>query len=100
MNLLFFGTPDFAVPTLEKLIAKKFAIDLIVTNQDEPRGRGYEVKAPPVKETALRAGLEVYQPAKLKDATVVEFLSRYRPDAAVVVAYGHILPKWLIDLPR
>jgi methionyl-tRNA formyltransferase len=53
-----------------------------------------------VKESALRAGIEVYQPAKLKDPAVVEFLSRYRSDAMVVVAYGHILPKWLIDLPR
>ena len=100
MNLLFFGTPDFAVPTLEKLIAEKFAIGLVVTNPDEPRGRGYEVKAPPVKETALRAGLQVYQPEKLKEPATVEFLSRFRPDAMVVVAYGHILPKWLIDLPR
>jgi methionyl-tRNA formyltransferase len=53
-----------------------------------------------VKEAALRAGIEVYQPAKLKEPAAVEFLSRYRPDAMVVVAYGHILPKWLIDLPR
>src|SRR5579863_797160 len=100
MNLLFFGTPDFAVPTLESLVAAKFAIALVVTNQDEPSGRGYEVKAPPVKLAALRAGLEVYQPAKLSESATVEFLLRYRPDAAVVVAYGHILPKWLIDVPR
>src|SRR5208337_753000 len=100
MNLLFFGTPDFAVPTLEKIIAEKFAIDLVVTNPDERSGRGYEMKAPPVKHAALRAGLEIYQPAKLKEPATVEFLSRYRPDAIVVVAYGHILPKWLIDLPR
>ncbi|MFZ0959566.1 MAG: methionyl-tRNA formyltransferase [Terriglobia bacterium] len=100
MNLLFCGTPDFAVPTLEGLIAEKFAIDLVVTNLDEPRGRGYEVKAPPVKQVALRSGLEVYQPAKLKEPATVEFLSRYRPDAIVVVAYGHILPQWMIDLPR
>ncbi len=100
MNLIFCGTPDFAVPTLERLVVEKFAIDLVVTNQDEPSGRGYEVKAPPIKEAALRAGLEVYQPAKLKDPATVEFLSGYRPDAMVVVAYGHILPKWMIDLPR
>lgn len=100
MNVLFFGTPDFAVPTLEKLIAEEFAIDLVVTNQDEPSGRGYEVKAPPVKQAALRAGLQVYQPARLKETAAMEYLSHYRPDAIVVVAYGHILPKWLIDLPR
>src|ERR1017187_4787028 len=100
MKLLFCGTPDFAVPTLERLIAEKFAIGLVVTNQDEPSGRGYEVKAPPVKQAALRAGLEIYQPAKLREPTTVEFLLRYRPDAIVGVAYGHILPKWLIDVPR
>jgi len=100
MNLLFCGTPDFAVPTLEKLIAEKFTIDLVVTNLDEPSGRGYELKAPPVKQTALGAGLEIYQPAKLKELATVDFLSRYRPDVILVVAYGHILPKWLIDLPR
>jgi methionyl-tRNA formyltransferase len=100
MNLLFCGTPDFAVPSLEKLIAEKFAIDLVVTNLDEPSGRGYEVKAPPVKQAALRAGLQVYQPVKLRDPATVEFLSRYQPDAIIVVAYGHIVPKSMLDLPR
>jgi methionyl-tRNA formyltransferase len=100
MNLLFCGTPDFAVPTLERLIAENFAIDLVVTNPDEPSGRGYELKTPPVKQVALRSGLEVFQPARLKDSTTVEFLSRFRPDAIVVVAYGHIIPRWMIELPR
>ena len=100
MRLIFCGTPDFAVPTLERLVVEKFAIDLVVTNSDEPRGRGYEVYSPPVKESAQRTGLEVYQPAKLKDPVTVEFLSACRPDAIVVVAYGHILPQWMIDLPR
>jgi methionyl-tRNA formyltransferase len=100
MNLLFFGTPEFAVPTLEKLIAEEFAIDLVVTNLDQPSGRGYELKAPPVKQAALSAGLQVYQPARLKEPAAMECLSHYRPDVIVVVAYGHILPKWLIDLPR
>jgi methionyl-tRNA formyltransferase len=100
MQLIFCGTPDFAVPTLERLLAEKFAIDLVVTNPDERSGRGYELKSPPVKQAALRAGLEIYQPAKLKEPATVEFLARYRPDAIVVVAYGHILPKWMIDLPR
>jgi methionyl-tRNA formyltransferase len=100
MRLIFCGTPDFAVPTLERLIAEDFAIDLVVTNPDEPSGRGYELKTPPVKQVALRSGLEVFQPARLKDPTTVEFLSRFRPDAIVVVAYGHIIPKWMIELPR
>jgi methionyl-tRNA formyltransferase len=100
MRLIFCGTPDFAVPTLERLIAEKFAIDLVVTNPDEPSGRGYELKVPPVKQAARHAGLEVYQPAKLKDPATLEFLSRYQPDAMVVVAYGHILPQTMIELPR
>jgi methionyl-tRNA formyltransferase len=100
VSLIFCGTPDFAVPTLERLIAEKFAIDLVATNPDEPSGRGYELKAPPVKQAALRAGLEVYQPAKLKEPATQEYLSRYRPDVIVVVAYGHILPQPMIELPR
>ncbi len=100
MNLIFCGTPDFAVPTLEKLIAQEFTVSLVVTNRDEPSGRGYELKPPPVKQAALRSGLEIHQPAKLRDPAVVEFLSQRQPDAIVVVAYGHILPQWMIDLPR
>jgi methionyl-tRNA formyltransferase len=100
MNLIFCGTPQFAVPTLERLLAEKFALELIVTNPDEPSGRGYEVKAPPVKQVAEKAGVEVFQPAKLKEAATREFLSKFHPDAMVVVAYGHIIPPWMIELPR
>jgi methionyl-tRNA formyltransferase len=70
-----------------------------MTNPDEPSGRGYEVKASPVKRAALKAGLEVFQPLKLKEEPTVRFLSKYRPDLIVVVAYGHIIPRWMIDLP-
>jgi methionyl-tRNA formyltransferase len=100
MNLIFCGTPQFAIPTLERLIAEKFSFELVITNPDEPSGRGYKLKPSPVKQVAAKAGIEVFQPAKLKDPATVEFLSRYRPDAMVVVAYGHIIPKWMIDLPR
>jgi methionyl-tRNA formyltransferase len=100
MRLFFCGTPEFAVPILERLSAEEFVIDLVVTNPDEPSGRGYALKAPPVKQAALDGGLDVFQPATLKDPATVAFLSRYRPDAIVVVAYGHLIPKWLIDLPR
>lgn len=99
MKLVFCGTPEFAVPTLERLIAAQFSIDLVVTNPDEPSGRGYELKPPPVKQAALAAGLEIFQPVRLRDPVTQEFVSRYRPDAIVVVAYGHILPKWMLDLP-
>ncbi|HET7842154.1 MAG TPA: methionyl-tRNA formyltransferase [Terriglobia bacterium] len=100
MRLIFCGTPEFAVPTLEKLIAEKFDVELVVTNPDEPAGRGYEMKAPPVKMAAEKAGLEVFQPARLKDSAAQEYLSKFRPDAMVVVAYGHIIPPWMIALPR
>jgi methionyl-tRNA formyltransferase len=100
MDLIFCGTPQFAVPTLEKLLAEGFQIDLVVSQPDEPSGRGYEVKPPPVKQVAERARIPVFQPAKLKDPATQEFLSKYHPDAVVVVAYGRIIPPWMIDLPR
>jgi len=100
MRLIFCGTPHFAVPTLQKLLAEDFRIELVVTQPDEPAGRGYEVKPPPVKQVAEKAGIRVFQPAKLKDPATQEFLSPYRPDAMVVVAYGRIIPPWMIHLPR
>jgi methionyl-tRNA formyltransferase len=100
MKLIFCGTPQFAVPTLERLIAEKYEIDLVMTNPDEPSGRGYEVRPSPVKQAALKAGLEPFQPLKLKDESTVRFLSKFSPDFIVVVAYGHIIPKWMIELPK
>jgi methionyl-tRNA formyltransferase len=99
MNLIFCGTPQFAVPTLEKLVAEKFSIQLVITNPDEPRGRGHKVQPSPVKEAAVKHGLAVYQPAKVKTDETREYLSQYHPDAIVIVAYGHIVPQWMIDLP-
>lgn len=100
MKLIFFGTPQFAVPTFEGLLAEGFTVELVVSQPDEPAGRGYEVKPPPVKQAAQKAGIKVFQPAKLKEPATQEFLSQYHPDAIVVVAYGRIIPPWLIDLPR
>ncbi len=100
MNVIFCGTPEFALPTLEKLLAAGFKIELVVTNPDEPAGRGYERKAPPVRQAAEKSGLKVFQPAKLKDTETRQFLAQFRPDSIVVVAYGHILPPWMIELPR
>jgi methionyl-tRNA formyltransferase len=99
MNLIFCGTPQFAVPTLEKLVAEKFRIQLVITNPDEPRGRGHKVQPSPVKEAALKHGLPLFQPAKLKTDETREYLSQYHPDAIVIVAYGHIVPQWMIDIP-
>ena len=96
MKLIFCGTPQFAVPTLERLLAESYQIELVVTKPDEPSGRGYEVKPPPVKQLAEKAGLGVFQPVKLKDQATVEFLSKFRPDAITVVAYGRIIPPCLL----
>lgn len=99
MKLIFCGTPQFAVRTLERLLAEGFSIPLVLTNPDEPRGRGYMLKPPPVKEVALKAGLTVFQPTRLKDAATQAEISAVQPDAVVVVAYGHIIPPWMISLP-
>ncbi len=100
MKLIFCGTPQFAVPTLDKLLAAGFTVQLVLTNPDEPSGRGYERKPPPVKQVATRTGLSVFQPPKLKDPVTQARLSEFQPDAIVVVAYGHLIPPWMIGLPR
>lgn len=99
MNLIFCGTPQFAVPTLEKLVAEKFSIQLVVTNPDEPRDRGHKVQPSPVKESALKHGLALYQPVKVRAEEAREFLTNFHPDAIVIVAYGQIVPQWMIDIP-
>ncbi|HTV56791.1 MAG TPA: methionyl-tRNA formyltransferase [Terriglobia bacterium] len=98
MNLIFCGTPQFAVPTLEMLLGEGFGIEFVITNPDEPRGRGYELTASPVKQAAFQAGLRIFQPIRLKDAAVQAEMTRIKPDAIVVVAYGHIIPPWMIEL--
>src|SRR5436305_4919051 len=101
MKLVFCGTPEFAVPTLEKLVESGFAVDLVLTQPDRPKGRGLELVASPIKQTALRLSLPVYQPEKIK--TNEELQSRLReisPDAIIVVGYGRIIPQWMLDLPR
>ena len=100
MNLIFCGTPRFAVPTLEKLVVEGHTVELVVCQPDEPAGRGYEMSAPPVKQLAQKHGIQVYQPVKLKDPATQEFLSKFHPEAIVVVAYGRIIPPWMIELPR
>lgn len=101
MRLVFCGTPRFAVPTLEALIAAQHEIALVVSQPDRPVGRAQEVQAPPVKQTALAAGLPVVQPEKIKNnAEFRAQLEAVAPDAIVVVAYGRIIPRWMLDLPR
>jgi methionyl-tRNA formyltransferase len=101
MILVFCGTPRFAVPTLEKLVEAGHAVPLVVTQPDRPRGRGMEMNISPVKEAALRLGLPITQPDKIKSNE--EFraqLAAIHPDATIVVGYGRIIPQWMIDLPR
>jgi methionyl-tRNA formyltransferase len=101
MKLVFCGTPRFAVPALEALLAAGHEIPLVVTQPDRPVGRTKEFTASPVKVAALAAGLEVTQPAKIRDNQ--EFRARLEsivPDAIVVVAYGRLIPPWMLALPR
>jgi len=101
VKLVFCGTPRFAVPTLEALLAAGHEIGLVVTQPDRPVGRTKEFAAPPVKVAALAAGLEVTQPEKIRENP--EFRARLEtiaPEAIVVVAYGRIIPAWMLRLPR
>src|SRR5271154_1397313 len=98
LRLVFCGTPQFAVPTLEALIAAGHEIALVVSQPDRPVGRKQVLTAPPVKQTALGHGLEVIQPEKIKsNADFRARLEAIQPDAIVVVAYGRIIPKWMLE---
>ena len=100
MDLVFCGTPLFAVPTLEKLVAAGFRVKLVVTQPDRPSGRGMEPAASPVKRAALELDLPILQPEKIKNNE--EFrrqLAEIAPEAIIVVGYGRIIPQWMIDLP-
>lgn len=100
MNLVFMGTPQFAVPILERLIADGHRILAVYTQPDKPVGRGYKLTPPPVKVLAQEHGIEVRQPVKLRDGTVAEELRALAPDLAIVVAYGRILPPDVLAAPR
>lgn len=100
LNLVFCGTPAFAVPTLEKLLEAGFSVPLVVTQPDRPRGRGMELALSPVKQRSLQLGLQVSQPDKIKNnEDFRKQLARIAPDAIIVVGYGRIIPQWMIDLP-
>src|SRR5277367_2710580 len=100
MDLIFLGTPAFAVPTLERIVAAGHHVAAVFTQPDRPKGRGGQLSAPPVKEAALRLGLPVHQPERIRHADVVEQLKQMNPDAMVVVGYGQIIPQSIIDIPR
>lgn len=94
------GTPDFSVGTLEALIEAGHEVTLVVTQPDKPKGRGKAMQYTPVKETALAHGIEVYQPAKIREPECVEYLKKYEADIMVVVAFGQILTKEILDMPK
>ena len=100
MVIAFFGTPQFAVPTLERLVASRHQVRGVVTQPDKPRGRGQKVVDSPVKAAALAHGLPVFQPERLRDPQVAETLAGWHPDLGVVAAYGKLIPGELLRLPR
>ncbi|MFR1036694.1 MAG: methionyl-tRNA formyltransferase [Acutalibacteraceae bacterium] len=99
MRIIFMGTPEFAVPCLERLIQDGHEVSGVFTQPDKPKGRGYSVKPPPVKQAALKAGMPVYPPASVKTEAAFAQLKALDPELIVVVAYGKILPQAVLDLP-
>jgi methionyl-tRNA formyltransferase len=100
MNVVFMGTPDFAVPSLKKLI-EKHNVTAVLSQPDKPKGRGKKMAYPPVKEEALKHEIPVYQPIKLKDdRNLINQLKELKPDFIIVVAFGQILTKEVLDIPK
>lgn len=100
MKIIFMGTPDFAVGTLEALVEAGHEVVLAVTQPDKPKGRGKTMQFPPVKEAALAHNIEVYQPTKVRKPECVEFLRKYDPELIVVVAFGQILSEEILTMPK
>ncbi len=100
MRILFMGTPEFAVGTLEALIQSRHEVVAVVTQPDRQKGRGNAVKFPPVKEAALAHGIPVLQPLKVREPEVVEQLRAFAPDLIAVAAFGQLLPKVILEMPR
>ncbi|NLM43296.1 MAG: methionyl-tRNA formyltransferase [Clostridiales bacterium] len=99
MRIVFMGTPDFAVPSLKALYNKSYDICAVVVQPDRPKGRGKKMVYPPVKKAALDLGLQVYQPERIKDPEFIKIIKDLEPDVIVVVAFGQILSKEILDLP-
>jgi methionyl-tRNA formyltransferase len=99
MNLVFMGTPEFAVPSLDALVKEGHEVAAVVTQPDRPVGRKRVVTPPPVKLAAMKNGLRVLQPQKVKDGDFIRVLSEIKPDLILVVAFGQILPRSVLDIP-
>ena len=100
MELIFLGTPTFAVPTLERMVDAGHRVLAVFTQPDRPKGRGGKLSASPVKDAALRLGLPVNQPERIRRPEIAEQLKQMNPDAMVVVGYGQIIPQAIIDIPK
>lgn len=99
MRVLFMGTPDFAVGTLEEIIQAGHEVIGVVTQPDKEKGRGGKLSFPPVKETALKYNLDIYQPRRVREPDFIQIVKDLEPEVIVVAAFGQILPKELLDIP-
>ena len=100
MRVVFMGTPDFAVGTLEKLSEAGYEVVGVVTQPDKPKGRSKQLSASPVKQKALELGIPVYQPVRVRNAECIEEIRKFQADVFVVAAFGQILPKELLEMPK
>ena len=101
MNIIFMGTPDFAAESLKEVIKSGYNVQAVVTNPDRPKGRGTKMIATPVKEVAIENNIPVYQPLKVKENfEFIDMLKNLNPDVICVVAYGKILPKEILEIPK
>lgn len=100
LRIVFMGTPDFACPTLEALAESEHEVCGVFTQADKAVGRGHKIQMPPVKEIAIKYDISVYQPDSLKNAEVETLLQQLQPDLIIVIAYGKILPEWILNLPK
>lgn len=100
MRIVFMGTPDFAVPVLESLCDAGHEVAAVVTQPDKPRGRGKEMQYTPVKQSAIKRNIDVFQPVKVRDSEFIKKLTDINPDVIVVVAFGQILPSEILHMPK
>lgn len=100
MNIVFMGTPDFAIPCLEMIISEGYVLKAVVTQPDKPKGRGKKILPPPIKRIAVKRGINLLQPDKVKTKKFKEKISKLCPDLIVTVAYGKILPRRILDIPK
>ncbi|MGN0550182.1 MAG: methionyl-tRNA formyltransferase [Acutalibacteraceae bacterium] len=100
MRIVFMGTPEFAVPCLERLVADGHEVVGVFTQPDKPKGRGHKMQFPPVKEKAVEYNIPVFQPQKMRDGTAYSILKELDPELIIVVAYGKIIPQDILDLPK